>query len=367
MLQLSENQSLLLKACSLPNGEDYFQRWLQQYNLDDLDYHTRALIPLLLNVVDVAHFSPSIHQKMVRYKRQTWLSNTLKFRRVKLILELFDAAEIKCCLLKGAAMMQYFYQDVSQRPERADVDLLIPLEDFSKAMGILKKNGFVLEPCFSWSAEQLEMNVPQNLKLINTLHALHYKRDRILIDLHWQISSFINGLDFKQLESTMLSQKSEKNSPGIFYLSYEMQLIHVSIHAAFNEHYSPSLTNVIDFCFLINRHPDFKKLYCLSTQLGVLGYVKSMVNACRPYIKDDIYEQYQQIFKHSNKHISVYIAKMMFSASIPIRRIGQIWCIMDNNNYYPLSVLSHIKYYFGVRSWKQFFNRMNTLFFPIRR
>lgn len=121
---LTEQQSLLLKSCFLTNGARYFQQWLATYSETDLDYYTRALIPSLLAARSL-DLPPELQKKMLLYKRQTWLVNTLKWQQLKPLLDDFSMAGIPSCLLKGAAMVFLHYNDVSQRPEYSDIDILI--------------------------------------------------------------------------------------------------------------------------------------------------------------------------------------------------------------------------------------------------
>jgi hypothetical protein len=361
MRQLSKNQSLLFKACFINNSDDYFKLWQEHYTVNDLDYYTRALLPLLLNSIDVETLSPKLNQQMMSYKHQTWLFNTLKFHQLKVILDDLSTLGVECCLLKGAAMMLYYYNDVSQRPERSDIDLLIKRDDIPKAMAVLKKHGFSAQHSSMWTPKRLENSILQGGVALDVLHAIHYRKDKILIDLHWDICPFIKKIGFEELKPFMHSHKHKLNNT-IFCMNHEMQLIHIAIHAAFNDHFSPSLVNAIDFCFLINQQPDFNRLALLASEHKALGYIRHMMKSYKSYIKENIYLEYERAFSPYKVLGGNYMISRLFSTSLVQRRIGQIFCLLQVKRFNPFALLKHMKNFFGATTWKQFFNLIYSRF-----
>ena len=363
MRHLTENQSLLFKACFLNDGDYYFRLWQEKYTITNLDYYTRALLPLLLNSVATDTLAPKLARQMMFYRHQTWLFNTLKFHQLKIILDDFNALGIECCLLKGAAMMLYYYDDVSQRPERSDIDLFIKMDDIPKAMAVLTKQGFAAQNSSLWTPNRLENSILQGGVVLDVLHAIHYRKDKLVIDLHWEICAFIKKTGFNALKPSMQCH-SHKLSNTLFCMSHEMQLIHIAIHAAFNDHFSPSLVNGIDFCFLINKQPDFKKLALLSSEHGALGYVMQMMKVYKSYIKDNIYQEYERVFP-THELASYYVASWLFSSSLIQRRMGQIFCLLQVNRYNPFTLINHMKNYLGASTWRQFFRLIRSRFLTI--
>ena len=256
MKKLNLNQSLLLKSCFLNNGSDYFRKWLSIFNPSDLDYYTRAIISILLNSISIEKISPELNKKMIIYKQQTWFLNCRKWQKIKSILSDFTDAKIECCLLKGAAMVLFYYDDLSQRPENADIDILIKKENLTLAIEILKKHGFVPQKAFFWDANDLESQVLKQGSVLSKLHAIHYLKDGLVIDLHWNLSPIIKNITYEKLEKSMLS--TNKFGIKLYYLCPEMQLVHLAIHSLFQDIKSKSINSTIDFCYFLSHTHYYK-------------------------------------------------------------------------------------------------------------
>lgn len=354
MPQLNLSQSLLLKSCFLDEGDDYFGQWFSTFGEVDLDYYTRAIIPALLATIPIDNYSPKLHRKMQLYKRQTWLFNTLKWQQLKPVLDDFSKADISCCLLKGAAMVLFYYQDVSHRPEYSDIDLFIKKGDLKKAIPILKKHHFIPQTTFLWNSAELEQAITEEQRILEAHHAIHYKKDKLIIDLHWNLSPLISNTDFKSLEGEMLCKPKMGNT--LYFFNLEMQIIHIATHTALQNSSYPSLNSIIDFCFLINNtKPDFKPLNSLCTRLGLTVFVVEALQKYKDFIADDIYSQYELFFKPLSPLKERYLAPLLYSKSQVKRRGAQLYYMFKKNKYNPMLTIRNMWLYVGAKHVRQLY------------
>jgi len=70
-----------------------------------------------------------------------WFKNQILFKNLKEVLISFHNQGIKTMVLKGAALISLYFNNLSIRPQN-DVDLLILPESVSRACDILKTSGW---------------------------------------------------------------------------------------------------------------------------------------------------------------------------------------------------------------------------------
>lgn len=289
---------------------------------------------------------------MVRYKRQTWLANSLKWQQLRPVLEDFSAAGIKCCLLKGAAMVLFYYQDISQRPEYSDLDLFISEDNLQHAMLILQKHQFIVQKTFLWNTQALQHSLATNGTVLSSLHAIHFRKEKLIIDLHWKLHPFIANLGFGTIEQEMSVSTLMGNN--LYYFNLEMQLIHIAVHDAFQDKHFRSINSTIDFCFLLNKTPvNVQKLAELSTRLGVRGFIHQAMLNNEAFIAPALFAEYQRVFHPLLTFEDRYLVPLLYrQASLP-RRATQLFYFLKKANFNPIKTLRNLRFYFGVANYMQ--------------
>lgn len=351
-MTLTLNQTLLLKSCFLDQGTDYFNQWLSLFDESDLDQHTRAVIPILSSAIPIDLISPMLNRKLARYKQQSWLLNSKKWQQLKPIFYELSQVGVTCCLLKGAAMTLFYYQNIGQRPEHADIDILIKKEDINHVVNVLKKHGFTLQPSFLWNRNELEHTVCQGGAVLNSLHALHYVKDRLVIDVHWHLLPIIHPICYRALENSMLAQA--KFGTKLYYLCPEMQLIHAATHAAIQNTECQSINGTIDLCYLLHSNLiDPERLKSLCSHLGVAKFVLEGIQRNKAFISNDIYKCYESLLKKTGTIRQNVIAHLFYSHIKINRRIAAFYFFLIKNNYNVFKCAKSMQHYFGLPSFKQ--------------
>jgi len=360
----NKKQDLLLKASFLDNGEKYFSQWLQTYSENDFDYYTRAIIPSLLSAVSVEHYSKAISDKLYEYKRQTWLSNSCKYLKLKKIIDHLTSHNINMCILKGAAMMLFYYKDVSQRPSSSDVDILVKVNDLDKVMRVLKENGFKPQNTFNWSSKEIENAVLEKNPILQTKHAIQYKNsDEMNIDIHWNLSPFLNPIRYEKINGEMKCK-----SPYINILNVEMQLLHTIIHLVLDTHKAQTMTGIIDVCFLFNK-TNFSndKLIFLSKEINALGILNKALTIYKSYFDNKKYSCLRKKINIEMTYTDKVFSLLLFSKNFYIKKIGLFIFMLKENNFNLIEMWKKIKMHYGYKNFNKFIRYLFMIYIVGKR
>jgi hypothetical protein len=176
-----------------------FRLWRDATVLDDIDYATFRVMPL---VVDAARHHGIDDPDLGRMKgiaRYVWTSNVMRLRELFMALRVLQDAGIRPMMLKGAALLARF-PDLSSKRPTADYDILLPAGTLSRAWDALREQGFT-QLGASW--DNFEQALPHSGAPI-TKHGKGHE-----VDLHWRPVSSIrdNALThrtFASAEEAML-------------------------------------------------------------------------------------------------------------------------------------------------------------------
>ena len=108
----------------------------------------------------------------------TVAQNTLLLQELFKVLDAFAMADIPVIVLKGAALVGRFYQDIGLRPMH-DLDLLIPDRQVTQAMGLVQTLGY--QP-----AEE-EISPGINRQLAHNTYWRGGPDGRVGLELHWNL------------------------------------------------------------------------------------------------------------------------------------------------------------------------------------
>lgn len=174
----TRDQELLLKA-SLFSGEKALNSWNKWTNLVDfntIDQASYRLLPLAVHNLEKEGINDSFLKKFRGLKKKTWFKNQILFKTLKDVLISFHAHNIKTMVLKGAALIPLYFEDMSIRPLN-DVDILIPQESVLLASKILISSGW-----------RIKVSPKKGIKkeFLNVRDSICFKNNTVSsVDLHW--------------------------------------------------------------------------------------------------------------------------------------------------------------------------------------
>jgi hypothetical protein len=172
------NQELLLKAALLPEQQalQSWQLWKQQTDLDQIDYGSHRLLPLLYSNLKSVVGDEPVFAYFRKLYLETWADNHKLLARISPAIEALHQAGIRTLALKGADLILRYYQDFGARP-MSDFDLLVQPADINKALEILQAEGWSLV------MSNTEKNLADTLTYLHALDLVH--PDGGSLDLHW--------------------------------------------------------------------------------------------------------------------------------------------------------------------------------------
>lgn len=208
----NRDQILLLKAAIFSDfrAREAWNLWTQKVDFDKADHASHSLLPLVFRNPAFANSQHPLFPKCQGIYRQTWVANQLLWKKILPILtQLLEAGVDKIILLKGMAMIHYYYRDFGMRVI-GDIDILIPKEQLHLIDLILQDS--------KWKQNVPRFNL-KNREHLNRWHSLNLIHSKGMnLDLHW---SFI------QENSSLLDQSVIQNCIpiGHFYIPSPTHLL----------------------------------------------------------------------------------------------------------------------------------------------
>lgn len=156
-------------------AREAWEQWRDRVNLDDVDYPSHGLLPLVYrNLSQLGVHDPDLG-RMKGCLRRTLYVNHLLFAAAGNELTALHAAGIETLLLKGAPLAILHYGSPGLRP-MADVDILVPTSRALAAIRLLRERG--------WKPVDTGTGRPEDV--IGLRHSEGFQRsDGAMIDLHW--------------------------------------------------------------------------------------------------------------------------------------------------------------------------------------
>ncbi len=145
----TEEQELLLRAALLRDqaSTDAWRKWEARVDVNDIDYASRRLLPLLYRNLDQQGVTSPAMDLYKGIYRLTWYENQMLFHTASSVLHLFHEAGIETILLKGVVLALEYYKDPGLRP-MGDLDVLIHPKDVPAAVSLLRSYRWLPKPGF---------------------------------------------------------------------------------------------------------------------------------------------------------------------------------------------------------------------------
>jgi hypothetical protein len=240
---LSNEQELLLKASLLEEEEATaaWQQWKSSVDIEDIDLGSYRLLPLLYRRLSAWGVSDPLMEKIKGVYRLTWYKNQITINQILPVLQTFHSAGIETLILKGAALISYFYKNYGVRFMN-DFDLLVRPANLPTAIAILQQ--------LNWKCP------PEKLKITNISisHAILFKHESgMQLDLHWHLlpECLEKNADEDFWQEAL---SSEIGNVPTLVLNPTDGLFHVCIHGA-KWSQVPPIRWVADAIAIINSSP----------------------------------------------------------------------------------------------------------------
>jgi len=167
-------QLLLLRAC-LDAGDEAvaaWREWQQRIALDDIDYASLRLIPLLSHRLRSMGAAGPDSGRYLGIQRKSWYETQMAFRRASEVTRLCQSAGIPIMVLKGIPLASLYYPAKELRP-MADFDFLVRPGDVERTTAALEAAG--------WQRMRLSFS-------LRTGKELAFRHPTLgEADLHWRI------------------------------------------------------------------------------------------------------------------------------------------------------------------------------------
>lgn len=214
-------QKLLLKA-ALGDGEEAINAWRAWHaggNLDRMDGGSFRLLPLLhSNLQRLGLNGPEI-TILKGVRRRAWYQSQMLLRQLMPVIEGWTDQGIPVAILKGPAIAQLHYGDLSVRPI-VDVDAMVPKQFVRPLVKQLLASGWQL---ITWAPDGLSD------AYLDYRHAIGLRSpDGAEIDLHWH--AFHHCCN-DEIDRVLLSRTVSLDLVGVRVSAFDPtdQLIHACI------------------------------------------------------------------------------------------------------------------------------------------
>jgi hypothetical protein len=169
-------QTELLRAVLLRDRDVVraWERWKQAADFERLDAGSSRLLGHLCRNLQRNGVTDPLLTTLKGFYRRTWYQNHLRLREAAVILARLRDRGIEPMLLKGAALVVLYYEDVGLRPME-DVDILVRTEQAEAAAATLSELG--------WTST--DAVTPRRLR---ASHAMAFTDSSgHQVDLHWHL------------------------------------------------------------------------------------------------------------------------------------------------------------------------------------
>ncbi len=202
-------QELLLQAalCKKEKAITAWRKWQEIVDIDDIDYGSLRLIPLLYNNLANYHVKSPIMRRYRGIYQNFWAKNQLLFHNVKPILAALYQEGIEMMLYKGAGLIFAFDIAAGLRP-MDDFDLIIRMEDVQKVIRITEKlkwvHKFDLPLIINDTTHEVSLKNNRGQFIDIHLHAQFYAKWGKHEMRYWERASSIDfyGIPVKVMDNT---------------------------------------------------------------------------------------------------------------------------------------------------------------------
>ena len=225
-----ESSALLLCArADLTNGEREQLQTLVAHEFDwDYFYclaRRHSLVPLVYRQLEAlmrAQVPGAVFQRFRRDYQENAARNLIFVDELMALLDGLEAAGIEAIVFKGPALAVAAFGDVNLR-RFVDLDLIVRRADVARAIEVLEQGGYV---------SSKDLTGEQQAVLLRTQHNLQFTRRRVIVELHWQVSSQLFASTVTAEELWKDRSTVELNGRTVNTLATDELLFALSVHGS---------------------------------------------------------------------------------------------------------------------------------------
>jgi hypothetical protein len=252
------DQLQLLRA-SLLRGQpavDAWTRWQAAVNVDRLDAGSQRLLPLLAHNLKGCGVRDPQLARFEGVRRYVWTANQLRVAQVAPLVRTLHAAAVDTMLLKGMALLQRYYRNVSLR-HMDDVDLLVRTADIQRAVETMRALGW--RPV----GHDRDVNIAHSSAFINGAGSQ--------VDLHWRFMPESCGAD----DDDELWERAELEKFGgtpVRVLGSSDLFLHAVVHGARWNSVSPVrwIADAVTILMVAGDAFDWRRLVALARRYSLV-------------------------------------------------------------------------------------------------
>lgn len=326
--EISESHAFLLKSI-IGSGQDTlhnYEKWISSVNIsNDLDGESYTLIPALYKALDkIGFYDKNMTRYMGIYKK-SFYKNGLLLSLLHGIGNEFNKHNIPFTLIKGIPVIINYHHDFGVRG-MSNLDILIDMENFPKAIEILNNNGFFCECGY---------DVNKNIKIWHSHSFIN--NNGIKIELYrTAFPVCCSGIPFDQPREFLYQDiKYSMPSPEDFILQ-------ICLHAASSDQ-AVHISWIYDLHSLIMNEPEIKwNIIADKLKNTMLSYVFFIMFECFNEISSiKIPESIvETLYENGNNRTCIKDARKKFKK--PKTLFGKLGWYRYNQQNKDLSILKRI-------------------------
>ncbi|MET4579151.1 nucleotidyltransferase domain-containing protein [Ottowia thiooxydans] len=222
----SPGQEALLHACLGPAElfGQHWRIWRDAEDIEHLDESSNRLLPLLFKQAEKAGWVDHEMGRLRGIYRYQWCRNQMMLAELRRVVHALNLASTEVMLLKGAAMIQAYYEDPALRP-MSDLDIMVRPDDFEKASQILRELGYTQRFSVDFAKIRSE-RLTHAIEFTRTIHGQTWE-----IDLHW---TPLHRATWPGAEESFWQHARAVTFKGEACRTFDAthQLLHVCLHGA---------------------------------------------------------------------------------------------------------------------------------------
>ncbi|HXT64661.1 MAG TPA: nucleotidyltransferase family protein [Pyrinomonadaceae bacterium] len=205
-----------------------------------------SLVPLVSRRLESSiegQVPAGVRQRFRKDYQENAARNLIFVDELTALLERFAAAGIEAIVFKGPALAVLAYGDLNLR-RFVDLDLIVRRAEMARAIEVLARSGYV---------SSRDLTGEQQAVLLRTQHNLQFTRGRVIVELHWQVSSelFASTVTAEELWNNLTTV--ELNHRPVKTLAAEDLLFALCVHGS--RHVWQRLAWICDIDRLIRTNP----------------------------------------------------------------------------------------------------------------
>lgn len=216
-----------------------WEKWIADSDIYHQDASSSWLFPLLYSNLRTFNISgPEMEIFKGSYKLH-WYQNLMRFKKLEKVISDFDHMGVEHILIKGAAMLIEYYEDLGLRSMH-DIDVLVPPEQAAEAHSLLLKAG---------GSPEIFTDFPKLSKFRHSV-GFHMKNNWT-VDLHWE--SFNNEGIGEKFEFWNSTKMAAVNSSTTKVLRPEYNLFLSLVHSLTSGGSVASIRWIPDSIFILRK------------------------------------------------------------------------------------------------------------------